>query len=294
MSVDAVGAQNAQERRSNPIGSAIAGGVGLGAVAAAVGYVAGNKRPDLEKVFTQEPDSFKSEAVKGKDAEAAKKLQDAVTEYKNAGASERNTLRSSNRALTSAINAQTLDNQKELEETLNKAKDAYNKKEVEVDGTKYKRSDIAKKLNEAQAKVKAAESGDEAAKTAAKKELDEARKAAEAFHKGTKDEATAVRDAQKAISTAKKTKFDTAAKVAGSTEHGLVEAAVNADKGFKAVKSTKLSEILGRDEIKQAFEKIKEGIPKKGGLKWAGIAGGIAAAVGLIAGYVMGKGGDNA
>lgn len=294
MSVDAIGAQNAQERRSNPIGSAIAGGVGLGAVAATVGYVAGNKRPDLEKVFTQEPDSFKSEAVKGKDAEAAKKLQDAVTEYKNAGASELGTLRKSNRALTSAIEAQTLDNQAELEETLNKAKDAFDKKEVEIDGTKYKKSDIAKKIKEAQAKVKAAESGDEAAKTAAKKELDEARKAAKAFNKGAEKEATAVRDAQKAIRTAKKTKFDTAAKVAGSTEHGLVEAAVNADKEFKAVKTTKLSEILGRDEIKQAFEKIKEGIPKKGGLKWAGIAGGIAAAVGLIAGYVMGKGGDNA
>lgn len=292
MSVDAIGAQNAQERRSNPIGSAIAGGVGLGAVAATVGYVAGNKRPDLEKVFTQEPDSFKSEAVKGKDAEAAKKLQDAVTEYKEAGDNEAKKWLSAQHEVGDAIVNTSVDNKANLDNAITEAQAKLDTKKVKIGEKEYTRSELKQAFKEAKAAVNIA--ADDKAKADAKQQLETARKNLNTFSAEAKDEIKALNNAKKALRTAQNEAFKKAAEVADSEAMRKVTAANNARSAYANAKSTKLSEILGRDEIKQAFEKIKEGIPKKGGLKWAGIAGGIAAAVGLIAGYVMGKGGDNA
>ncbi len=291
MSVDAIGAQNAQERRSNPIGSAIAGGVGLGAVAAAVGYVAGNKRPDLEKVFTQEPDSFKSEAVKGKDAEAAKKLQDAVTEYKNAGDNEAKKWLSAQHEVGEAIVNTSVDN-KDLGKAITEAQAKLDTKKVKIGEKEYTRSELKQAFKEAKAEV--INAADDSAKASAKQKLKTAADNIATFNKEAKGEINALNDAKKALRNAQNDAFKKAAEVADSEAMRKVKAANDAKSAYANVKTTKLSEILGRDEIKQAFEKIKEGIPKKGGLKWAGIAGGIAAAVGLIAGYVMGKGGDNA
>ena len=291
MSVDAIGAQNAQERRSNPIGSAIAGGVGLGAVAATVGYVAGNKRPDLEKVFTQEPDSFKSEAVKGKDAEAAKKLQDAVTEYKNAGDNEAKKWLSAQHEVGEAIVNTSVDN-KDLGKAITEAQAKLDTKKVKIGEKEYTRSELKQAFKEAKAEV--INAADDSAKASAKQKLKTAADNIATFNKEAKGEINALNDAKKALRTAQNEAFKKAAEVADSEAMRKVKAANEARSAYANVKTTKLSEILGRDEIKQAFEKIKEGIPKKGGLKWAGIAGGIAAAVGLIAGYVMGKGGDNA
>lgn len=292
MSVDAIGAQNAQERRINPIGSAIAGGVGLGAVAATVGYVAGNKRPDLEKVFTQEPDSFKSEAVKGKDAEAAKKLQDAVTEYKNAGDNEAKKWLSAQHEVGDAIVNTSVDNKADLDKAITEAQAKLDTKKVKIGEKEYTRSELKQAFKEAKAAVNIA--ADDKAKADAKQQLETARKNLNTFSAEAKDEIKGLNNAKKALRTAQNEAFKKAAEVADSEAMKKVTAANNARSAYANAKSTKLSEILGRDEIKQAFEKIKEGIPKKGGLKWAGIAGGIAAAVGLIAGYVMGKGGDNA
>lgn len=292
MSVDAIGAQNAQERRSNPIGSAIAGGVGLGAVAATVGYVAGNKRPDLEKVFTQEPDSFKSEAVKGKDAEAAKKLQDAVTEYKEAGDNEAKKWLSAQHEVGDAIVNTSVDNKANLDNAITEAQAKLDTKKVKIGEKEYTRSELKQAFKEAKAAVNIA--ADDKAKADAKQQLETARKNLNTFSAEAKDEIKALNNAKKELRTAQNEAFKKAAEVADSEAMRKVTAANNARSAYANAKSTKLSEILGRDEIKQAFEKIKEGISKKGGLKWAGIAGGIAAAVGLIAGYVMGKGGDNA
>lgn len=292
MSVDAIGAQNAQERRSNPIGNAIAGGVGLGAVAATVGYVAGNKRPDLEKVFTQEPDSFKSEAVKGKDAEAAKKLQDAVTEYKNAGDAEAKKWLSAQHEVGEAIVNTSVDNKADLDKAITEAQAKLDTKKVKIGEKEYTRSELKQAFKEAKAAVNIA--ADDKAKADAKQQLETARKNLNTFSAEAKDEIKALNNAKKALRTAQNEAFKKAAEVADSEAMRKVTAANEAKSAYANVKTTKLSEILGRDEIKQAFEKIKEGISKKGGLKWAGIAGGIAAAVGLIAGYVMGKGGDNA
>lgn len=290
MSVNAINGVDVQQQpqKHSALPSAIAGGVGLGAVGGTAGYFIGNKRPSLEEVFKQAPDTFKSSDVTSKDKEAAEKLQNAVTEYKNAGATEKTNLRTANRAVTTAINGQTPDKQAELQKAIDDAKDAFSKKEIEIEGKKYKASDIAKDLKDAHAEVEAAKNGDDAAKNAAKTKLETAQSNAKKFNEEVKTEAKAVADAKKKLTEAKKAKFDKAAEVADSAEKKLVDAATEAKNKLTEAKTNKLNEIIGRDEIKQAFEKIKGGIKKQGGMKMAAIAGSIAAAVGLIGGYMLG------
>lgn len=187
MSVDAINGANAQQQpqKHSALPGAIASGVGLGVVGAGAGYFLGGKRPTLEQVFEQTPDTFTKKEVTEKDAEAAKKLQDAVHEVDTS---------------TKAENAR-----KALEE-----------KEVEIDGKKFKQAEVKQELLEARKAVNSAKTDEE--KKAAKDLLEKAEK-----------------------------------KV-------------------------------------QAFEKIKDALPKEGKGRMAMIAGGIAAAVGLIGGYLMNSG----
>ena len=120
--------------------------------------------------------------------------------------------------------------------------------------------------------------------------LEKAEKKVQAFKEGTKDERKAFAEAKKDLATAKRTKFDNAAKVADSAEKKLVDAAEDASKKLTEAVNNKRTEILAKDEIKQAFEKIKDALPKEGKGKMAMIAGGIAATVGLIGGYLMNSG----
>lgn len=290
MSVNAINGVDAQQQpqKHSALPSAIAGGVGLGAVGAAGGWFLGGKKPTLEELFTQRPDTFTKKEITEKDSEAAKKLEDAVNEYKNAGATEKTNLRTANRAVTSAVNGQTPDKQAKLQKAVDDAKNALSQKEVEIEGKKYKARDIAKDLNDARAEVKAAENGDDAAKTAAKTKLETAQSNAKKFNEEVKNEAKAVVDAKKKLAEAKKAKFDEAAKVADSAEKKLVDTATEAKNKLTEAKSSKLKEILDRKEIKEAFGKIEGAIKKEGKGKMAAIAGSIAAAVGLIGGYMMG------
>ena len=111
-----------------------------------------------------------------------------------------------------------------------------------------------------------------------------------AFNEGAKEEMKTLNDAKKALRNAQKTAFEEAAKVADSDVARKVAAAAEEKTKFVNAKSAKLTETLAKDEIKQAFEKIKDAIPKEGKTKMAMIAGGIAAAVGLVAGYLMNSG----
>ena len=144
MSVDAMNGANAQQTQTHSaLPGAIAGGVGLGLVGATGGYLLGGKRPTLEQVFKQDPDTFKSEAVTKKDAAAAKTLQDAAQEYKNAGANEKNLLKKANGEMNNAIAALTVENQDKLQEAIAKAQETLNNKEVKIGDKKYKAKDFA-------------------------------------------------------------------------------------------------------------------------------------------------------
>ena len=63
-----------------------------------------------------------------------------------------------------------------------------------------------------------------------------------------------------------------------------------ATKKYAENQAEKIKELAKEEKYTKAFEKIKSLFPKEGGWKMAAIVGGIAAAVGLIGGLVMGAG----
>ncbi len=288
MSVDAVNGANAQPQTRSALPGAIASGVGLGLVGATGGYLLGGKRQTLEELFKQDPDTFKSEAVTKKDAEAAKKLQDAVQEYNNTGANEKNLLRNANQKMNSAIKTLTVDNQEELKKAIDEAQEALNNKEVKIGDKTYKAKDIAHELHEAQKKFATAINGTDAAKTEAIAELAKARVKAQEFNNEVKEEMKAVRKAKKALKTAQTTEFNKLAENAGH-QKTLKEAATSASENFNKVKTSKLSALVSKKEITEAFEKVKGEIPKVGKTKMALIVGGIAAAVGFLGNLLLGS-----
>ena len=267
---------------------AIAGGVGLGGIGATAGYFIGNKRPDLEKVFTQAPDTFTTEAVTKKDADAAKTLQEAATEYRNAGKTERMAL---NKAILDCHNStknQTIDNRAELEKAITDAKEAYFNKEVEIGGEKKTAKDVASELKAAREEVKATKNADDATKATAIENYRKAKANADAFNSGSKKERKALMEARKKLSDALSEKFIDKVGDEKSVEKALSDKLIKATDDFKEVKANKLKELLGKKEITEAFEKIKKAIPKEGGGRMALIVGGIAAAVGAIGGLILG------
>lgn len=287
MSVDAMNGANAQPQTRSVLPGAIAGGVGLGLVGATGGYLLGGKRPTLEQVFKQDPDTFKSEAVTKKDAEAANKLQAAVHEVDISTKAERKASLDASKNIADEVNKQTVDKQVEKQTAIDNARKALEGKEVEIDGNKFKQAEVKQELLEARKAVNSAKTDEE--KKAAKDLLEKAEKKVQAFKEGTKNERKAFAEAKKDLATAKRTKFDNAAKVADSAEKKLVDAAENASKKLTEAVNNKRTEILAKDEIKQAFEKIKDAIPKEGKTKMALIVGGIAAAVGFLGNLLLGN-----
>lgn len=298
MSVNAINAADAPQQKKSNAGSAIGAGVGLGAVGGTAGYFIGNKRPDLEKVFTQSPDTFTSEAVKSADATSAKVLEDAVNEYKAAGDEAAVTTAAKNRG--ASIIGQTPDNITELNDAVTTAETNLSNKTVKIENVDCKLADInadlkAKAQAHKQAKeaVKAAgENATDAQKQAvtnAKAELDKVIAKRKAFLEGAKTEVDALRTARKNRFDAQLAKFNAQAAVEGSTEKGLVTALETAKTNLTNARNTKKTEILGRDAVKEAFEKIKSAIPKEGGKKMAMYIGIPAAVVGVLAGLMSGK-----
>lgn len=281
--------QQVQAQGGNASGPlAIAGGVGLGGIGATAGYFIGNKRPNLEKVFTQAPDTFKTEAVTKKDADAARTLQEAATEYRNAGKAERMAL---NKAILESHNSiinQTIDNRAALEKAITDAEEAYFNKEVEIGGEKKTAKDVASELKAAREEVKAAKNADDATKATAIENYRKAKANADAFNSGSKKERKALMEARKKLSDALENKFIDKVGDEKSVEKALSDKLIKAKKDFQEVKANKLKELLGKKEITEAFEKIKKAIPKEGGGRMALIVGGIAAAVGAIGGLILG------
>ncbi|MCI1273732.1 MAG: hypothetical protein LKG27_04780 [Clostridiaceae bacterium] len=272
------------EQKSSKMGPAVASTVVLGGLGAAGGYFMGGKRPSLEEVFKQQPDKFVAKEVTDIDADSAKKLSDAVVEYNKAGSTELGELQNANKAYVIKRNEKEVD--QALTDKLAETRKAFNDKSVTIDDKQFKVEDIKNSLKTAREKVASATTDED--KKAAKEALDKAKANAKKFNEATTTERKAVIDAKKAITKARQGKFDEAAKVADSAEKKLVDEVADKTKAYSKAKTDKLSEILGKDEIKTAFEKIKKAFPKEGKGKAAAIYGGIAAAVGLIAGLMMG------
>lgn len=299
MSVNAINAAEAQQppKKSNA-GAAVGTAVGLGAVGATAGYLMGNKRPDLETVFTQAPDTFSYQAVKDADTDAAKVLEDAVKEYKAAGDEAAVTTAAKNKGAN--ILAQQPENIAELNTAVQTAETNLANKTVKIENTDYKLADIdadlkakAKTYKDAKNEVKtageAATDAQKQAVTTAKEELDKAVAKRNTFVEGAKTEVDALTTARKNRFTAQLEKFNTQAAVEGSTEKGLVTALDTAKTELTNARNTKKTEILGKDAIKEAFEKIKSAIPKEGGKKMAMYVGIGAAVAGLLVGAMSGS-----
>ena len=277
----------------------LASTLGLGAVGAGAGGWFGGKKPTLEQIFTQKPDSFTSNEVKEIDADAAKTLEDASLEYNNGGTKELKELRDARATRKVNIAAQVPENLDELEKKVSETKNAFEAKKVKIDDTEYTAKTVSDELTTAQEEYKNAktafDSAEESAKEDAKKTLDSAKeklnKANEKvrkFYAEAEQENKTYRDAKKELAQAKRNKFENAAKVADTAEKKIVDAIEAKKTAFAEAKTHLKDEILGREEVKNAFEKIKKAFPKEGKGKAALIYGGIAAAVGLVLGLVLG------
>lgn len=298
MSVNAINAADAPQQKKSNAGSAVAAGVGLGAAGGVAGYFIGNKRPDLEKVFTQSPDTFTSEAVKSADAASAKVLEDAVNEYKAAGDEAAVTTAAKNRG--ASIIGQNPDNITELDDAVRTAETSLSNKIVKIENADCKLADIQSELKtkadaHTQAKKAVKDAGANAtdaqrqAVTDAKAELDKVIAKRKAFLEGAKTEVDALRTARKNRFDAQLAKFNAQAAVEGSAEKTIVTELEKAKTNLTNARNTKKTEILGRDAVKEAFEKIKSAIPKEGGKKMAMYIGIPAAVVGVLAGLMSGK-----
>lgn len=293
MSVDAINA--AEPQRKSPVGAAIGTGVVLGAAGAGTGYLM-SKRPDLEKVFAMPADKFEAATKDAKDEvkTAADTIAEGRNEYAKAGEAERKILREKGKDVADLIKGQTPENA-ELATNLQKAKsdfDAIGKVKItnhegkEIEVTK---DEVIKAVKDARAKLNAATTAE--AKTGAETELANAKKNAKAFfnHADVKDKNTALKNARKAMSEAKIAKFEAEAAKEGENAAKTAKTELqNARNSFETVKKTKMTELVGKQEYKDAFAKIQKLFSREHVGKNMGIYGGIAAAVGLIAGYLMG------
>lgn len=289
MSVNAINGADAQQQQKKLNTGVVAGtGIGLGAAGATAGYLWGGKTPSLEEVFAQEPDTFKAsmEKAEAKDADAAKTLKDemkAINEDADVKAKQTVADAKANE-VKQQIEARTdYDNKAELDQAVTDKEAALDAKEVEIteNGTTKKI-----KYNEAKQAVTDAENG---VKNLAADAADDVKKAATDKLEAAKNnlanfdnEANALKDAEKNLFEAKKAKFD-----ADDATKALRDEASKAADELKTAKKGLIDKLKDKNNVTEAFGKIKKSLTEGKG-KAAAIWGGIALAVGLIAGAVLG------
>lgn len=291
MSVNAVNAVDAQQPKKSNAGTAVGAGVGLGALGAGAGYLWGGKTPSLEEVFSQEPDTFKAsmEKAKEKDAEATKTLENEMKAIdENADVKAKKAVADAKaKEVETAIKGRTdYENKASLDQAVTEKKTALDAKEVDVakaDGTegtrKIKYATAKTELEQAQSAVdNLAENATEEVKTAAKNKLETAKANLAKFD----TEANALKEAEQAVFDAKKVKFE-----ADDATKTLREAAATATEDLKTARKGIIDKLKDKNTVTEAFGKIKKALTEGKG-KAAAIYGGIALAVGLLAGAMLG------
>lgn len=288
MSVNAINTADVQPQKKNNAGGAVGAGIGLGAAGATAGYFLGGKTPSLEEVFAQEPDTFKTSMAKAeaKDADAAKTLKDemeAINENADVKAKQAVADAKANEVNQQIVARTDYDNKAELDQAVTDKKAALDAKEVEIteNGTtkKIKYSEAKQAVTDAENGVKnlAADAADDVKKAATDK-LEAAKNNLANFD----NEANALKDAEKNLFEAKKAKFD-----ADDATKALRDEASKAVDELKTAKKGLIDKLKDKNNVTEAFGKIKKSLTEGKG-KAAAIWGGIALAVGLIAGAVLG------
>lgn len=288
MSVNAINTADVQPQKKSNAGAAVGAGLGLGAVGATAGYFLGGKTPSLEEVFAQEPDTFKASMDKAaeKDAEAARTLKEEMAAINNNAdvVAKQTAADTKAEQVKQGIEARTdYDNKAELDKAKTDAQAALDAKEVEIaegDTTKKIKYNEAKQaVTDAENEVKnlATDAADDVKKAATDK-LEAAKNNLAKFD----DEANALKDAEKNLFEAKKAKFD-----ADDATKALREEASKAAEELKTAKKGLIDRLKDKNTVTEAFGKIKKSLTEGKG-KAAAIWGGIALAVGLLAGAVLG------
>jgi chromosome segregation ATPase len=291
MSVDAINAANPQQKQGSPVGAAVGAGVGLGLAGAAGGYFLGGKRPDLEKVFAMPADKFESATKDLKDAEkeAAEKLAAGRKELEDAVKPKIDEFKTKTSERARKIAGITPE-KAELITNAEKANNDLTAKKVNIGEKEKDLTTVREELKEAKKGVKnLAKDADEATKNAAKERLTKAEAYYKAFKEGAKAELEAYVKAERELNTARVTKYQAEAAKDGTAEKALNEAIAKIRNEYKEAFNTKMNALKDNKEYQDAFGKIKKLFPKEGRGKAAMIYGGIAAAVGLVAGYIMGN-----
>ena len=238
--------------------------IGLGVVGAGAGYLVGGKRPTLEQILAMEPDTFEKSVKDAKDnvkTEAYKvkaeidKLNDADSEFV--------TDKTKKEAFDAEVNKQALADDAAESKALKTANENYDAKLLE---------ELNKDKAEGEKFAKVADAPADA-QNAAKEALKES------------DEARALKTAENNVRVAKE-------KMVRESTDDSVKNIVNefddAVEAAKTKKNEKIASLVQDVQMKASLEKIKKLFPKEGKGKAALMWGGIAAAVGLVAGLVLG------
>ena len=290
MSVQAVNNVDAQQpQKSNATGTAIAGALPLGLAGA--GYMWGGKTPSLEEVFAQEPDTFKASMDRAaeNDSAAAQILRDemkAIEEDATVKPKKEIAEGKINEVKTAIESRTDYENKAELDKAVNEKQKALNNKEIDVVDPNNSENTRKLKYNQAKAELEAAqnkvnglaENAAEDVKNAAQTELETAKANIAKFD----NEVNELKQAKDAVFEAKSAKFeaDDATKVLREEASNAVEELTNARKGL-------IDKLTDKNTVTDAFGKIKKALTEGKWTKGAALWGGIAAAVGLIAGYML-------
>ena len=289
MSVNAINAADPQQKQGSSVGAAISTGVGLGLVGSGAGYFLGGKRPDLEKVFAMPADKFESATKDLKDAEkeAADKLAAGRKELQDAVEPKYKEFSAKTHERADKISAIAPENA-ELATNATTAKSELDEIKVNIGGKDKSLKDVREAVKNARAQVKAATTDE--AKNAAKEELKKALDDYNAFSKDEKAKAAIEKyaKAEHELNTAKVAKYNADA-AEGKPYNALEKEISGIRKEYKDAFDTKMNALKENKDYQEAFGKIKKLFPKEGKGKAAMIYGGIAAAVGLIAGYILGN-----
>lgn len=262
-----------QSNRINPWPATL----GLGVIGAAGGYTFAGKRPTLEKLVAQKPDTFvktfSEDVMKNASEEqktAVNTLKAAAEEVDKAGKPE--FIAASEKEIKSVADAKA---NRVIDENL--LKDVEAKKSAYTSKFSTERSALAKAKEDLKVKPEDAD---------LKKAVKEAQTKFDEAVKGASKELDELKAARKKVFEAKaevNKKFITEdIKTTVKTARENMKKAV--EERTKAI-SEKLGKVVGEDANKKAFDSIKKLLPKEGKGKMAAIYG----VAGLVVGYLATK-----
>lgn len=267
MSVNAINAADAPQQKKSNAGSAIGAGVGLGAVGAGAGYYLGGTRPNLEKIFEMKPDEFVT-ATKEAEGDAKTAADKIKSELEALDGDTYKPDSTKTAEFENRVSGHDLGADHEAVKAEATAQEAFD-------------TEVLKKANEGKAEA------DQYKKLADVPEAE--RNTAKEALKGS-EAAKNLKEAQTKVKAAKEAAVREAAGAEGA-DQALKDAVKHYDEAVEAAKTKRanqVAELVKKEEMTSAFDKIKKLFPKEGKGKAALIYGGIAAAVGLLAGAMLG------